>query len=705
MYYSISSKRNIFLSPQYLTISFTLFLTSLLPNVTLAVEFTDISDQPGIGLTYHRTESVRNSIFTALKQQGTVHTFSELAFVPPAPRGSPGAALIDYDNDGDQDIYVTNGPGTPNSLFSNQLKETGQLTFIDVALAVGVDATDQDSNGVCFGDIDNDGDQDILVLGNGTTSRLFENNADGTFSDISVSSGLTQTRLSATSCSFGDVNGDGLLDVAMGNTWEPWDHRLPLMTPNFDFLIQHNTLLQNQGNNKFVDVSVASGINTFPAVTNALTLADFDMDGDIDLLTADDQGARTPALYGGTDIGVIRLYKNDGTGHFTDVTELSGTSIVGGWMAMEVGDLDGDGDLDFFSSNAGDYTVASMAPQLGFIPNIGDWSSIWFLNDGKGNFTRGTLGTLVATPFGWGSAITDYDNDADADIIYHGGSDFGFFVDASNPGAVLNNDGAGNFSLDSAALANTTNHTRRNIMGLATGDLNDDGFIDLVTVANQDWPAEFPIAPMLPFPLGGPFDSTAFLWPTFAPVDPLNPAAGFVWTGLDPIDGSLSVELNSADNGNGWIKLSLIGTVGILPEGAVNRDGIGAVITVKTRHGLVSARPVHGGSSYASQHSLEQVFGLGESRTATVDILWPGGVRNKLYGVKSGSRITFPEIPCSYDSDMPVKKYSHCVKHALKKLVHTKTIKVGTAKRMYFSAIHAYHETRRRHRKRHAKNN
>ena len=128
------------------------------------ITFDDIAAGGANGLTYERVKSERDALFDAIKQRGTVN-LEEFALAPTQARGVPGVVIFDVDRDDDQDIYVTNGPNQANSLFVNQLSESGQLTFVDQAEALGVAATAQDSNGACAGDIDNDGDTDLLVLG------------------------------------------------------------------------------------------------------------------------------------------------------------------------------------------------------------------------------------------------------------------------------------------------------------------------------------------------------------------------------------------------------------------------------------------------------------------------------------------------------------------------------------------------------------
>jgi len=107
----------------------------------------------------------------------------------------------------------------------------------------------------------------------------------------------------------------------------------------------------------------------------------------------------------------------------------------------------------------------------------------------------------------------------------------------------------------------------------------------------------------------------------------------------DNIDGSLAVEISSG-NHNRWAKVRTLGTVGLTGDGQANRDGIGALVSFRPWGGKAATQPVLGGSSYASQDSLEIGFGLGRAPHGRVDILWPGGVRNRLYRVRHGERIS-----------------------------------------------------------------
>ena len=181
-------------------------------------------------------------------------------------------------------------------------------------------------------------------------------------------------------------------------------------------------------------------------------------------------------------------------------------------------------------------------------------------------------------------------------------------------------------------------------------------------------------------------------------MEAFSPAGGgsFVWNGYQFEDGRLAVEINHG-NANGWIEVRTLGAVGLLPAGRVNRDGIGAVIRVTPAGLPTTLRPVTGGSSFASQNAPEQLFGLAQAKTATVEVLWPGGTLNRFYGVKAGERIVFPEIPCDpRDHSLSRRQYRSCVAGALELLRDRGLLSRALAARLLTSALHARKAERRR---------
>ena len=671
-----------------LSISLALFLGISLSVSAAGVTFQDIAAGGGAGLLYGRTPSARLSIVDGIVADGVLNLETEYTLLTLKNYGGPGVAVLDYDKDGDLDIYVTNGPGTPNSLFQNRLIETGSLQFQDVAAAAGASLTAQDSNGVCFGDIDNDADLDLYVTGY-QGNHLLENQGDGTFDDISAASGTGGQTTTSVSCALGDVNADGLLDLLVANAFDNFVNTAYSGTFAFN---QHNQLLINQGGNLFADTSATSGIQDLAGlpepgaalVSWQASLVDIDLDGDLDAVIANDQHGNFDNV-----VGFLRIFKNDGTGQFTDSTFETGMNRVGEWHGLTVGDLNCDGRLDIFGTNIGDYV---------FIPGFfapGEFSSRWLLGQSGGTFTDPGVGALVSTPTGWGGSILDYDNDGDSDIIYHGGWEFTVFWDESNPGAVLENQGcSATFTRDSAALAGSTNHLDRNVEGLATGDFNNDGFVDIATVSSFDVVPGTPRNPHFSGPFGSPFDATAtYIW-TALPSE--NPALwNWLFTPQDP--GTLSVEINSG-NANRWVAFDLMGTKDLVDNpfasGRVNRDGIGAIVRFTPKNGQPTLTPVLGGSGYASQSSLRVHAGLGSAVRGTVEVLWPGGVKNRLYNVFATEKVLLPEIPCSFDGPLSRKDYAKCVTASLADLlqVHGGPLTFLEALRLEVSALLAYEE-------------
>ncbi len=653
------------------------------------VTYEDIAAGGGAGLVYGRVASPRDALFDAIKQKGTYILPDDIVITPLKPRGSPGVVLFDYDNDGDLDIYVTNGPGAANSLFQNQLSDGGGLTFVDLGADSGAGAEAQDSQGVCFGDIDNDGDEDLYVLGVGD-NILYENNGDGTFEDITALSEAGGGGRNGWSCAMGDVDGDGLLDIYVGNAYADPDHQFGVILEPYAFNEPDN-LLMNQGDGVFLDQGFARGINTldgFPPGAQQATLVtallDFDRDGDMDIITGADQGGMPGSLFGGVDRGLLHVFVNDGDGFFDDNMDEAGLAgRIGGWMGNSFGDLNCDGHIDFFGSNFGQYGFQLFPTPV--VP--GAFNSRWFLSNGDGTFSDPGVGDLGFTPFGWGSAIHDYDNDGDLDIIFHGGLDVGPFIEDSNPGSILtNHDCSANFTVDTAALAGSTNHLRRTVQGMAAGDLDHDGFVDFVTVSSEDMPEPIPVVPY--DPLGTPWDFIASFIPIFVPTQDPNV---MVFSGIEVANGTLAVEVSDGANGNHAAAIEVMGTVELASGATTNRSGFGAIIEFTPHDGATSTKPVLGGSSFASQDARAIPFGMGDKWLAQADVIWPGGVRNRLYGIHAGERISFPEIPCSLDAEWSsFHEYHECLKDSLGELRDAGVISRAQKVRLGVSAILAF---------------
>lgn len=638
------------------------------------------------GITYQRGVSTTHALADELRKRGRVDVGTLLFEYPVKNSGAPGVALLDYDGDGDLDLYVTDGPGKDNSLYRNRLAEDGHFSLELVPGAAGAAATEQDSTGTCFGDIDNDGDPDLLVLGRKGPKHLYENQS-GHFVDISNLAGSDIGRDSdfdPSSCAMADLNGDGLLDIFVANTFD-WETKAALIFEPWA-LNEYNQIFINMGNGRFKDVSAESGIQNFRDITWGVALFDVDGDGDIDILTANDQGTIAFNKYGGINRGFVRLYKNDGKGHFTDVTATSGLNQPGDYMGFAVADFDGNGTLDFYVTNVGDW----LEVLFGLPYTTGDQTSRWLLNDGTGHFSDpGVNPELAASGWGWGASALDYDNDGDFDIVSYGGYDAGPVVDRSNPRSLLNNDGHAKFRLDLDAYDGSVDALRRNDHGVATGDLNGDGFEDIVSVSDVEGAPFFPTV-AYPFGPGGPYQGKASFIPSWIP----QGDGTFQWSGVPLLPGTLAIELNSGGNGNNWVNVQTVGTVGITSGGRNNRDGIGAILRFTRAGGGTATQPILGGSSHASEDSLLAHFGLGKSRRGIVEVQWQGGVKNRLYAVQAGEKVRFPEIPCDFSIKWSSRTaYTACVDKALGEIQTAHVLTSAETARFRSSALQAYDQS------------
>lgn len=380
-----------------------------------------------------------------------------------------GAAAADYDNDGWVDLIVTRLDAT-DILYRN----LGDGTFVDVSSQAGLSKS-MNTNGATWGDIDNDGDQDLYVTTIQDVSRrnfLYVNQGNGSFTEEALTRGAdlsTQHLTNNFGSAFGDYDSDGYLDLF---TVE-W---------NSDSGMGNSRLLRNLGAanpGAFEDVTLAAGVDTSignpvgKSFAFAPTFADMDRDGHTDLVIAG-------------DFGQSRLFWNNGDGTFTNGTELAGLGTDENGMGSAVGDYDGDGDLDWFVSSI--YESGGACGGALFC-GWGATGNRLYRNDGNRAFSDETDAAGVREGgWGWGSVFLDYDNDGDLDLSHTNGVDF----PGEPRGAVFINEltrfwenEEGVFTEVATQVGVTDSASGK---GMLAFDYDNDGDLDMFIVNNSGQP-------------------------------------------------------------------------------------------------------------------------------------------------------------------------------------------------------------------------
>ncbi len=501
-----------------------------------------------------------------------------------------GAAFFDYDNDGWLDIFLVNGTRFETK-FPKGAEPTNRLyknnrdgTFTDLTAKAGLLRTGW-GQGVCVGDYDNDGHDELFVTYWGDCA-LYRNKGDGTFTDVAVRAGVTTRTTTGlkrwnTGCAFVDYDRDGHLDLFVANyiDFDPKTTPLPESGPCLykGLMVAcgppglqggKNILFHNNGDGTFTDVSEKSGILKTPGTYGLGVLtADFDNDG-------------WPDIYVANDSTSSALYKNNRDGTFTDVAIEAGAAYSPdgkpqAGMGIAAIDYDCDGYLDVVKTNfAGDAT--SLYRNLGNM-TFDDQT----FQAGLGRNTRF---------LSWGVGFLDFDNDGWPDILICNGHVYPEVGETDVESGyrerkeLYRNLGNGKFA-DVSMDAGPGILEKVPGRGCAFGDFDNDGDVDVLVNCINDVPQ------------------------------------------------LLRCDQTGKTN---WLKVKTVGVKS-------NRSGIGARVICTSGAGHRQMDEVRSGGSYISQNDLRVHFGLGKASRADLEIRWPSGVVDRLTGVAANQVITVIE--------------------------------------------------------------
>ncbi|MDZ7749287.1 MAG: CRTAC1 family protein [Halofilum sp. (in: g-proteobacteria)] len=489
-----------------------------------------------------------------------------------------GAALFDYDNDGDLDAYLAQGrmldgsrpesaripvPAKPlpfnGRLYENRLIPDGELAFEDVTERSRI-RTQGYGMGVAAGDFDGDGFVDLYLTNFGAPNQLMRNAGDGTFDDVTRMARVGDTRWSV-SASFVDHDDDGDLDLYVGNYIDftvATDKDCYVVTSALDYCGPQayapvaDRLYRNEGDGSFTDATEQSGIAAAKGSALGVLAADLDGSGSADIYVANDGNENL-------------MWMNDGHGRFTDRALAGGTAVnmdgvAEAGMGVDAGDYDGDGDLDLFMTHLDRET------------------NTLYVNDGKGAFQDETVPTALASPSlpftGFGTAWVDYDLDGWLDVLSVNGAvrilpelqrkDDPLPLHQRNQ--LFRNDGTGGFT-EVSSEAGPAFEASRVSRGAAFGDVDNDGDTD-VLISNNG--------------------------------------------------GSARMLLNTADpQPDAWIGFRVRANA---------RDAVGSRVGVVPANGRIRWRRVHTDGSYASASDPRVTVSLaGIEEIREVRVRWPDG--------------------------------------------------------------------------------
>ena len=494
----------------------------------------------------------------------------------------PGVAFIDYDNDGWPDIFLVNDtdwPGHPLKHSTPKLYHNNHDgTFTDVTHKAGLDI-EIFGMGLAVGDYDNDGYDDLFISAMGQ-SRLFHNNGNGTFTDVTQKAGLMGPREFSTSAAWVDYDKDGKLDLVVAN-YVQWsldgDLYCTLDGKSKSYCTPESykgtavRLWHNRGDGTFEDVTKKAGLGDATSKTLGVALLDYDNDGWPDLLFSNDTQPN-------------KLYRNNGNGTFTEKAVVAGVAFSEDGVARAGMGVDA---VDYDRSGATSLLITNFSNQMLSL----------YHNEGKGLFVdeapRSEIGRASLLTLGFGCFFFDYDLDGWPDILIANGhidSDIQRVqpnVKYAMPPHLFRNRGKGDFVEVTSSLGAAFAAPRVG-RGAAYADIGNRGRLDLLLSTN-----------------GGP----AYLFQN---------------------------EANGTAATNKSLRLKLVGTKS-------NRDGIGAVVRV-TAGGDWQSQMLRSGSSYLSASELVLTYGLAQHDHAdSIEIRWPSGQIEKLANVGAGQTITVTE--------------------------------------------------------------
>ena len=435
---------------------------------------------------------------------------------------SNGVAFGDYNNDGYEDIFVTRSRGVASLLFKNN----GDNTFTEVTEETGLRGlTDMAMS--LWADFDNDGDQDLFVISFSRGNHLYINHGDETFTNISLKAGVAKAS-AGVAAAVADVDNDGFLDIYIAN------------------FNSENLLYRNNGDMTFTDIiRHADALDRGYAM--GVTFCDFDNDGDQDLLLVHDG-----------DAGNV-LYQNDGTGKFKDVASAVNIKYAPLGMGVSFGDYNNDGHFDAY------FTVLGQ--------------NLLYRNEGSGRFWRMELADEFANDpgMGWGLTWLDYDNDGFIDLYVANQSDFS----PRMPNVLYHNAGNGSFAVPQNSEG--TNSMAPSY-GTAYADINNDGQLDLF-VCNDRQPDE------LYLNQGGPAN---------------------------------------------WLQVQLVGTTS-------NRDAIGAHIKLDIHGKQCYREVNAGGGFVSQNSRRQHIGLGSATQVDTLTIRWPSGLVEKYTDIPTNQKIMVTE--------------------------------------------------------------
>ena len=489
-----------------------------------------------------------------------------------------GLALFDYDLDGNLDVYFPNGAPlkgthaevTPtNAMYRNE----GQWHFADVTATADVGDTGY-GVGICVGDYNHDGFGDVY-LNNFGENVLYRNNGDGTFSDVTHEAGVTDGHRVGAGANFFDADGDGDLDLYVAHyvdfsyeTYKPHFLRGRLTYPGpLTLPPDPDTFYLNNGDGTFTDSSEASGIGDYAGTGMGTVCTDYDRDGDTDVFVGNDQVANF-------------LFRNDGQGRFDEVGLLSGVALdAGGFpqatMGVDAGDFNNDGWPDLNATSYADEPAT-------LYQNIGGR-----IYEDATRPARAGAGTIPHVT--WGNGFADFDNDGDLDIFVACGHldpnvDDAHATTSYQVRNVVLMNRSERFVNVSAASGNGLRQ-KLSSRGLALGDLDNDGDIDVVVSNSRDRP---------------------------------------------------TLLRNDSSEKRNWIRVRVRGTTS-------NRGGVGARVSVIAGD-LSQTAEVHSGRGYQSHFGNRLHFGLAErSEVDRVEVDWIGGGKDTVFNPRTRQLLTVIE--------------------------------------------------------------